>query len=584
MRRLTVCSAILLTGCPSEPAGTDDVPVGWVADPRADVVDCPNAPGCEPTEDRVLRVGAAVRSVVPSCYEDWTDVNGDWSYRAGAGDTFRDCGCDRLCPEDEGYPGADEGEGDSIFRASWLAGFQNARAAVGVRGADQGWLGEGDGLEARAIVFDQGNTRVALVAIDSIGVMYDDALGIRTAVQAADLDVDHVIVHSTHSHSAPDMMGIYGRQLTESGRDPEYAAEIIDAGLAAVTEAVGGLQEVTMSFGEINANDVWEKGVANVIRDSRDPWIVDPRVGVLRFAAGETTVATVVHFANHPETIADDNGLMTSDFVHGIRRTVSEGSTWKQAEGKPGVGGTTIYINGTVGGMMTSLGASVDTPDGETYQSASWDKVDAVGTLLGELALDALAAAQPAVDPELRVLARSLKLPVENFGFQAMFSLGVFAHRSVVDYDPTAPISADNQPFVPTEIDLLQLGPVRILTMPGEVFPECVIGGYDGAWLPEGQALVREGNPNPPKLELAPEGPYFLDTVGGELNWIVSLGNDELGYVIPPYNFETGEPAYLNEAEGDHYEETNSLGPTTWPLMEASAKGLLEYAYPAAAE
>lgn len=572
---LPVC--VLLAACPA-PAPTDEVDEGWVQDPRADVVDCPNQPGCEPSEDRTLRVGAGVRSIVPSCFESWVDANGDFSYRLSAGDTFLDCGCDRLCAEDPGYPGPDEGEGDGLFRPIWVAGFQNARAATGVRGADQGWLGEGDGLEARALVLDQGNTRVAIVTLDSIGFMYDDAMTLRQAVSDAGLDVDHVVVHSSHSHSAPDMMGIYGRQLTETGRDPEYAAEIVAGGLAAVQEAVSGLTEVTMTWGEVDANDVWENGIANVIRDSRDPWIVDPRVGAIRFAAGDVTVATVVHWANHPETIADNNGLLTSDFVHGLRRVVSEGSTWPEQTPRPGVGGTTIYLNGTVGGMMTSLGAEVNTPDGQVYQSASWEKVDAVGQLVGELALDAIAQARPAESPELRVVARTVKLPVENLGFQAMFSLGVFDHRSVTDYDRDQGISDDNMPNVPTEIDLLTLGPLRLLTFPGEVFPECVIGGYDGAFLPPGKTLTREDNPNPPKLDQAPAGPYLRDELGGELNWVLSLGNDELGYIIPPYNFETGEPAYLNEAEGDHYEETNSLGPNTWPILEASSRDLLEYA------
>lgn len=576
LRPVLAALALASCGTPSD----DGTPDGWTADPRADVIDCPSAPGCEPSDDRSLRAGAAVRSVVPSCYESWTDANGDFSYRVSSGDTFFDCGCDRLCPGDEGYPGADEGEGDGLFRPIWVAGFSQARAATGVRSAEHGgWLGEGDGLEARALVLDQGNTRLAIVTVDSIGVMYDDALTIRRAVLEADLDVDHVVVHSSHSHSAPDMMGIYGKGLTETGRDPEYAAEIHAAALDAVVEAVGALTPVEMSWGQVDSNEAFPNGSANLIRDSRDPQIVDPRVGAVRFAKPDgATVATLVHWANHPETIADKNTLMTSDFVHGLRRVVSEGSSWPNGDTHEGVGGITVFLNGTVGGMMTSLGATVVTPDGRELREASWDKVDAVGQLVGELALDALAEARAVESPELRVLARSVKLPVVNLGFQAMFSLGVFSHRSVTDYDTEAPIDEDNQPNVPTEIDLVQIGPVHILTLPGEVFPECVIGGYEGEWLPPGGVLVDEGNPNPPKLDEAPAGPYLEAQIGGELKWVVSLGNDEIGYVIPPYNFEVGAPAYLSEAEGDHYEETNSLGPETWPVLEAASRELLEYA------
>ena len=41
----------------------------------------------------------------------------------------------------------------------------------------------------------------------------------------------------------------------------------------------------------------------------------------------------------------------------------------------------------------------------------------------------------------------------------------------------------------------------------------------------------------------------------------VGLANDELGYIIPPSDYVLSEDApYFNEAEGDHYEETNSVG------------------------
>ena len=37
------------------------------------------------------------------------------------------------------------------------------------------------------------------------------------------------------------------------------------------------------------------------------------------------------------------------------------------------------------------------------------------------------------------------------------------------------------------------------------------------------------------------------------------LGNDEIGYLVPPYDYVLSESSpYLSEAPGNHYEETNS--------------------------
>ena len=56
------------------------------------------------------------------------------------------------------------------------------------------------------------------------------------------------------------------------------------------------------------------------------------------------------------------------------------------------------------------------------------------------------------------------------------------------------------------------------------------------------------------------------------------LANDEIGYVIPPYDFVLSDVGpYVLNADGDHYEETNSLGPETFPLLDAEAAALLEW-------
>ena len=160
-----------------------------------------------------------------------------------------------------------------------------------------------------------------------------------------------------------------------------------------------------------------------------------------------------------------------------------------------------------------------------------------------------------------------------------MFLVGVFDHRSV-DYDRDRTLDDDNIPTIPTEMDLLELGPLRLLTFPGEVLPESAIGGYDGSFTPPGTPIVKPDNPNPPALDQAPPGPYVWDRLGGELRWIVSLGNDEVGYIIPPYDFKLSAAEYLLEAPGDHYEETNSLGPDTLPLLEAEADRMIGWLGP----
>src|SRR5690606_5624949 len=97
---------------------------------------CPGDPEdqCDPVDGAKLLAGASVLSIVPGCFEAWTDADADAEFEPPA-DEILDCGCDRLCPGDPGYVAPDDGKGDGQFQASWLAGFHNGRPATGVRGA-----------------------------------------------------------------------------------------------------------------------------------------------------------------------------------------------------------------------------------------------------------------------------------------------------------------------------------------------------------------------------------------------------------------------------------------------------------------
>ncbi|TNE88729.1 MAG: hypothetical protein EP330_13710 [Deltaproteobacteria bacterium] len=538
---------------------------------------CPGTAGCETAEGN-LRAGAARIDVTPTCFETWTDVDGNHEYRAST-DTFFDCGCDRLCPGDDGYTQPDEGEGDGVFQAVWIAGFQQGRAMTGARDASLGWRGEGDGLSARALVVERGETRLAIVAVDGFGWMNPFVRDVRDDIAAAGIDVDHVIVHSSHSHSSPDTLGIYGPSLNQSGIIPSYVAQVRASLVEVVGDAVDALEPASLSLGSVDISTYHtEKGVRNVNNDTRDPFVLDETLAVAQFDAdnGES-IATVVNYASHPEASAGEHTVVSADFVHAMRLTIEDGVTWGSYS-RPGIGGTALLLNGAVGGMQTPLRIEVVDPDGNAFQSSSFDKADTVGSLLGEMALDAVEDASPVADPALSFRMQSLYLPIDNTGFQAMFLIGVL-DREAYNYDADAQIDEDNVPELLTEMDVIQLGPLSMLTVPGELLPELAIGGYDGSHVnsPEVE-LIAADNPLPPDLDAAPAGPYLKEVLGAEHSWIIGLGNDEVGYIVPEYDFVLHDGApYILQPDGDHYEETNSLGPRTAGLVQSQAEQLIAW-------
>ena len=485
----------------------------------------------------------------------------------------KDCGCDRLCEGDEGYPGPDEGEANGEFDAIWIAGFQTGRPVNTVH----------DDLWARTIALQQGTTTVAIVSLDVFGYFFDDVQEVRAMVDEAGIPVDHVIISSTHNHEGPDTLGQYGLQIGKRGVNDPWMAEVKQHIVTSVAEAVAALQPAEMFAVEVDISKaVPEKGTRNFINDKRDPRIVDEMMGVawFRAAGGGDTIATLVSFGNHPEALAHINNAITSDFAHYLRETMEQGVDWESGPVE-GLGGMSMYLQASVGGMMTPLGVEVTNIDGDVYSAATFEKAEAIGQSLGTLALRELSAASPVDDPNLRLLAAEMYLPIDNHSFQAMFLMGVF-EREAYNYDKTANLTDQNVPELLTEMDLLDIGPVRMLSVPGELLPELAIGGYDGSHTNIGEytdPIVDLEKEYPADLSLAPEGPYLKDQMARPFNWIIGLGNDELGYIIPEYNFVISERVpFIEEAGGDHYEETNSLGPRTAPLVQEWAEKLIGYA------
>jgi hypothetical protein len=542
---------------------TQDSTVEWTPD-----VYCPGDPtGTCDDNDGVLKAGVGAVTITPTCWETWEDVDGNGEYKTTT-DEYFDCGCDRLCEGDEGYPGPDEGEGDDDFQAVWMAGFGNGRAAQTVH----------DDLWARAVVLEQGSTRVALVSVDLVGWFYDDVVETRAQLAEAGVEVDYVLVSATHDHEAPDTVGMWGRRLGATGYQEDYAQLVRSATVEAITDAVTSLEEVTtLTVGAVDSSVYHAQGTYNVVDDSRDPVVLDEEVKAAHFAGASGTITTLINWGNHPEVLGGDNLHITSDFAHYLREGVEDGVTWSTRQ-TPGLGGTAIYVQGMVGGLMTPLHTTVMDPDGNSWRENTFEKAEATGKLVAEMAMDAVATGDVIAGPKLSIASTVVTFPIENIGFQAMFLTGVL-DRNAHGYDPDRPLGLDNIPYTNTEIALIRVGDWTLLSVPGELFPEVAIGGYDGSHInAPGIDLVSPTNENPPALDEAPVGPYLMDDMATKHAWIIGLGNDELGYMIPPYDFELDDLSpYIGQAPGDHYEETNSLGPETVPIVEEAAARLLTW-------
>lgn len=611
MRFLLVVLALLLFACPAPPpqskgtppetscpsaacpkgggttfkagiAAVSIAPTGWER-PRPDYLerktDCPE--GSPVGSDGELRCGALKDRAFEDCGHDalcpgetgYTARDADGTEGDGKPDWFFDCGRDHLCPGDTGYtaPDADGSEGDGAFQGFTLAGFGNNTIMDGVHDAPQ----------ARAVVFENGDVTVAMVSVDAVGLFRDDVERIRkrVAAQVPAGALDYVLVTSTHTHEAPDTMGQWGLRdslIPKRGVDDTWFAQVVIEGAAkAAVDAWTSRRAARVFATQVHLGAVAKE----VLYDHRDPFVHDDAVTVLKLVeqAGGDVIGSVVSWGDHPETLSDTNNLASADFVWALREAMEKGVY--NSSGQllaQGLGGTSVFVQGSVGGMQSSLRANPTDVSGQPTRARTYAKTRAIGEKVALVALEGASSATELPNPPVAFGAQTLKLRVENEMFQLVFVNFGILKRRLHDFDPMKVISEANYPMVLSEVAKVQLGNVRFLAVPGELLPELAVG-Y-GEQFAFGFPQVKANNPNPPDLSLAPPAPYLKDLLGGEIRCVVGLANDEIGYIVPPYDYKLhATKPYFEEPDGDHYEETNSLGPSTTPTLLEAWKKLLEW-------
>jgi len=132
-------------------------------------------------------------------------------------------------------------------------------------------------------------------------------------------------------------------------------------------------------------------------------------------------------------------------------------------------------------------------------------------------------------------------------------------------------------PNLKTAAAVFFIGDIGVVTAPGELFPETFIG-----YAPEqsfGRDRINPENQDPPDMTKAPAGPSLNERLGTRFAFPMGLCQDEIGYLVPPFDFKVDAVApYIDEPPlGDHYEETNSIGPQTIPKYLGAIDTLFKF-------
>ena len=332
-----------------------------------------------------------------------------------------------------------------------------------------------DPVWAKGIVLDDGSARYVLCAVDWCELCNGTHLLWRRKVaEAAGTDVSRVAVQCVHQHTAPiadgDAQAILDKQASPPKCSGRKSLETLAGRLgAAVRESLARLEpfdrvgtgEAKVDRVAANRRVVLDDGKIHVRWSScTDPelrrapeGLIDPMLKTVTLARGDKPLVRLHYYATHPQTGLGD-GPVSVDFVGFAREKLEKQD-----------GAFQVYLTGCSGNVTAGK-----------YNDGSQQA-------RSELTQRLLAAMQASV-------AATKYAPVERIGWRALpVPLPVRTDREFTRAE-NAKIAADakgdpkgrvmaacrvayhDRCAIPVEFSLLELGPVRVLHLPGEPFVE----------------------------------------------------------------------------------------------------------------
>lgn len=419
----------------------------------------------------------------------------------------------------------------------YLAGFGQGREAKSIH----------DPIVARAVVLADGDRKIALIAVDVVGLFHAVAEQARKELPG----FQYVMVAATHNHEGPDTLGLWGPNPIKSGVDPEYLKKVEAGCVAAVKAADAARKPAIARIG--TARD------PELLRDARLPIVKHDEIVALRFHDPKTDapLGVLVQWNCHPEVLDSKNAAITADFVHYAVKQLRESQKCPVA-----------YFTGTVGGLMTTLHLPVKDEAGRELKDGTFEKSERYGRLVGKLAEKALARAERIELTPFDVRTQNLLIPVENNLYRLAWQFGVLTRPAFAwtgdstpkNFTPTKELA--KPVAVKTEIGYLKLGELEIAVIPGEIYPELVLGNVQ--------------DPPDPGADFprAPIEPHIYGQFKRRHKMLFGLGNDEIGYIIPKRQWDD-KPPFCYGLKKAQYGEVNSVGPEAAPILCAAFRDLV---------
>jgi len=282
-----------------------------------------------------------------------------------------------------------------------MAGYYSERLATGTINP----------LKAKAMVFCEGDQRVAFVACDIIGIAADLTVEVRRrAAEQTGIPASNIVLAATHTHTAPDYTPDLYEYLDAAPAEGQqrYAAKLIGGIVDAIARANESVQPASVFAGQtlqetpisFNRRFVMRDGSVRTWMRLDNPEVVraagpiDPEVSLLlvRGAENDQALGLLTNFALHLDTVGGT--LWAADYPFFVQEMVRE---------QLGPQVVSLFGNGCCGDI-NHVDPVAPTPN----------KTEFIGQSLGSTVCQALPTLARVEQPTLRYRTGVVALPLQE--------------------------------------------------------------------------------------------------------------------------------------------------------------------------
>jgi hypothetical protein len=326
---------------------------------------------------------------------------------------------------------------------------------------------------------------------DAIRRGFSEATGIPAA---------NLLVHATHQHAGPNVLGHQG------GVPSWYLEQVRDTAIASAAVAVEALEPALLGAGTEFVPEYHRHR-----RSTYTPAIDDTLVYLHATRPSDgSTIATLVNYSAHPTVLGSDNRIIHPDYPGPLVRAVERD-----------LGGTAVYLNGGLGNV------SPVAPEAEDMYA----RAVALGEgIAGVVTTDVANGTQPVGGDTVAAYVQTFEHPITNPVLIGGSALHVYMRSDALLTVSATPLPYPSGAFplrAVTEGGGFRIGDATVLFSPGEIFG-AIASAAKGASTWTSATLV------------------------------AGLGNDHVGYIMQNHEYKLMQVQEYEETQsldpwiGDH--------------------------------